>query len=218
MTIPPLLLLYFTSNMKLELGGNEETAALPMIVLVPVDDSCSKSSIVRRRQIIGRCTKNVSVSLKWNRYFMVSICISVIRCQAFCTTKNCNSLSFPTTSRSQSWQCKHSRLSFSRTTTPFQLMFNSIPPTSTIYSSSSSSRNVDYNVQAIYDYYDRRPWEVLWRLNCLGLPLLLWYIELSLDELFGISKDANIQRKRGAELRNHLVRSVSYAQGENSFT
>jgi hypothetical protein len=148
---------------------------------------------------------------------VVSICISVIRCQAFRTTKNYNSLSFPAIPRSQSWQCRHSRPRFLRTTTPSQFMFNGIPPTLTIYST-SSSRNVDYNVQAIYNYYDRRPWEVLWRLNCLGLPLLLWYIELSLDELFGVSKDASIQRKHGAELRDHLVRSVSYAQGENSFT
>lgn len=184
-----------------------------MIILVPVDNSSSNTSIVRRRQLVGRCTKNMSVLLKWKRYFVVTICMSVIRCEAFYTTKNFNHCSFPALSRNQNWQCRHSRhslpLSASSKSTPSRLMFDGTPPTPT-RSSSSSGQNVNYSVQAIYDYYDRRPWAVLWRLNCLGLPLLLWYIGLSLDELFGISKDVNVQRKRGAELRDHLVRSVSY--------
>lgn len=72
-----------------------------------------------------------------------------------------------------------------------------------------SSGAVNYDVQAIYDYYDRRPWEVTWRLNSLGLPLLMWYIALLFDEFLGISKNEQVQRKRGVELRDHLVRSVS---------
>lgn len=74
-----------------------------------------------------------------------------------------------------------------------------------------SSGAVNYDVQTIYDYYDRRPWEVTWRLNSLGLPLLMWYIALLFDEFLGLSKNEQVQRRRGVELRDHLVRSGSVA-------
>ena len=71
---------------------------------------------------------------------------------------------------------------------------------------------VGYDSKAIYDYYDRRPWEVTWRLNSLGLPLLMWYFGLLFDKFLGIEKEESVQRKRGAELRHHLIRSVRYCK------
>jgi aarF domain-containing kinase len=38
-----------------------------------------------------------------------------------------------------------------------------------------------------------------------------WYFQLLLDKGMGIDKDVNVQRKRGAELRNHFVKSESVA-------
>jgi len=37
---------------------------------------------------------------------------------------------------------------------------------------STSSLNVGYDAQSILNFYDRRPWEIGFRLNMLGLPLL----------------------------------------------
>ena len=58
-------------------------------------------------------------------------------------------------------------------------------------------------------YYDRRPLDVGWRLNVLGLPLLGWYVGLITDKLLSIDGQESIQRKRGSELRSHLVNSGS---------
>ena len=68
-----------------------------------------------------------------------------------------------------------------------------------------------YNADAILEFYDKRPLEVGWRLNSLGLPLLGWYLGLLVDQLFGIQDGEAVQRKRGAELREHLVRTKSVA-------
>ena len=78
-----------------------------------------------------------------------------------------------------------------------------------------------YNSAEILDYYDKRPLEVAWRLNILGLPLLGWYFGLVSDRyLFGEQSDSAghdnkrnemVQRKRGSELRQHLVNSGSVA-------
>eukprot|EP00804_Cyclotella_cryptica_P022183 CCRYP_011641-RD/>CCRYP_011641-RD protein AED:0.20 eAED:0.20 QI:0/0.66/0.57/1/0.66/0.57/7/4176/642 len=45
----------------------------------------------------------------------------------------------------------------------------------------------------------------------LGLPLLGWYIGLLTDKLLKIDSKESVERKRGAELRMHLVRSRSVA-------
>ena len=37
---------------------------------------------------------------------------------------------------------------------------------------STSLFNVGYNAQSILNFYDQRPWEIVLRLNMLGLPLL----------------------------------------------
>lgn len=76
---------------------------------------------------------------------------------------------------------------------------------------STSLFNVGYDADGILDYYDKRPWEVGLRLNMLGLPLLGWYLGLLTDNMMKIDKSEDVQRKRGAELRNHLVRSRSVA-------
>jgi len=68
-----------------------------------------------------------------------------------------------------------------------------------------------YDSNAIIDFYDKRPWEVGWRLNSLGLPLLGWYFGLLSDKALGIDEREAVQRKRGEELRMHLVRSRSVA-------
>ena len=69
-----------------------------------------------------------------------------------------------------------------------------------------------YDATDILDYYDRRPWEVTWRLNILGLPLLGWYLSLVTDHVFyGDSQSEALQRKRGEELCQHLVNSGSVA-------
>lgn len=68
-----------------------------------------------------------------------------------------------------------------------------------------------YDSDAIIDFYDRRPLEVGWRLNSLGLPLLGWYLGLLADKAAGIEGKESVQRKRGVELRMHLVRSRSVA-------
>ncbi|KAL3791280.1 hypothetical protein HJC23_000897 [Cyclotella cryptica] len=71
--------------------------------------------------------------------------------------------------------------------------------------------NVGYDANAIINFYDRRPWVVGIRLNMLGLPLLGWYIGLLTDKLLKIDSKESVERKRGAELRMHLVRSRSVA-------
>jgi len=68
-----------------------------------------------------------------------------------------------------------------------------------------------YDIDAILKYYDRRPLQVGWRLNSLGLPLLFWYFGLLFDKALGYDKSEQVQRKRGSELRGHLVRSGSVA-------
>ena len=71
--------------------------------------------------------------------------------------------------------------------------------------------NVGYDAKSIISYYDQRPWEVGLRLNMLGLPLLGWYFGLLTDKLLKIDGKESTERKRGAELREHLVRSRSVA-------
>jgi len=68
-----------------------------------------------------------------------------------------------------------------------------------------------YDSRAIEEFYDMRPFQVGWRLNSLGFPLLGWYLRLLLDKMLGIDSDVEVQRRRGAELREHLVRSKSVA-------
>jgi hypothetical protein len=69
-----------------------------------------------------------------------------------------------------------------------------------------------YDASAILNYYDKHPLDVGWRLNSLGLPLLGWYIGLLGDKFIFRNQDQeHIQRQRGAELRQHLVRSKSVA-------
>lgn len=68
-----------------------------------------------------------------------------------------------------------------------------------------------YDAIAIEEYYDRRPLQVGWRLNSLGFPLLGWYMGLLMDKALGISNQQAVQRKRGQELRHHLVHSGSVA-------
>jgi len=68
-----------------------------------------------------------------------------------------------------------------------------------------------YDAQTILDFYDRRPLQVGWRLNSLGFPLLGWYLGLLADKALGIADQPRVQRKRGVELRHHLVRSQSVA-------
>lgn len=68
-----------------------------------------------------------------------------------------------------------------------------------------------YNAAAIEEYYDRRPLQVGWRLNSLGFPLLGWYMALLWDKTLGIHTQPAVQKKRGEELRHHLVRSGSVA-------
>ncbi|KAL3822084.1 hypothetical protein ACHAXA_000152 [Cyclostephanos tholiformis] len=76
---------------------------------------------------------------------------------------------------------------------------------------STSLFNVGYDAQSILNFYDRRPWEVGLRLNMLGLPLLGWYLGLVTDKLLKIDDEESVERKRGEELRGHLVRSKSVA-------
>ncbi|KAL7578341.1 hypothetical protein ACA910_012747 [Epithemia clementina (nom. ined.)] len=68
-----------------------------------------------------------------------------------------------------------------------------------------------YNAASIEEFYDRRPLQVGWRLNSLGLPLLGWYVRLLMDKTMGLAKNEVVQRRRGEELRNHLVQSKSVA-------
>jgi len=68
-----------------------------------------------------------------------------------------------------------------------------------------------YDAKAILEFYDRRPLQVGWRLNSLGLPLLGWYIGLLADKAMGLADREAVQIKRGAELRQHLVHSGSVA-------
>mmetsp|Transcript_18187 Transcript_18187/g.45027 ORF Transcript_18187/g.45027 Transcript_18187/m.45027 type:complete len:812 (+) Transcript_18187:155-2590(+) len=68
-----------------------------------------------------------------------------------------------------------------------------------------------YDGKTIDNFYDRRPLQVGWRLNSLGFPLLGWYLGLLMDNALGISDKPDVQRKRGAELRELLVRSRSVA-------
>jgi len=68
-----------------------------------------------------------------------------------------------------------------------------------------------YDAAAIEEFYDRRPFQVGWRLNSLGFPLLGWYLRLLMDKAMGISDKQEVQTKRGAELRELLVQSKSVA-------
>ena len=68
-----------------------------------------------------------------------------------------------------------------------------------------------YDAQSILDFYDRRPLQVGWRLNSLGFPLLGWYLGLLMDKALGVHEKPEVQRKRGKELRQHLVSSQSVA-------
>ena len=77
--------------------------------------------------------------------------------------------------------------------------------------STNSFFDVGYDAQSILDYYDRRPFDVGLRLNMLGLPLLGWYLGLVMDKVLKIEDDDGVKRKRGEELRMHLVRSKSVA-------
>jgi len=77
--------------------------------------------------------------------------------------------------------------------------------------SQSLFKHVGYDAKSIINYYDQRPWEVGLRLNMLGLPLLGWYFGLLTDNLLKIDGKESTERKRGAELREHLVRSKSVA-------
>ncbi|KAG7363890.1 ABC1 family-domain containing protein [Nitzschia inconspicua] len=97
------------------------------------------------------------------------------------------------------------------------------------YSSSSSSNNkknnnklrnkqkmkpmplTGYDAKAIEEYYDMRPLQVGWRLNSLGLPLLVWYGRLLMDQTMGVLDKPSVQRQRGKELRQAFVRSKSVA-------
>jgi len=79
------------------------------------------------------------------------------------------------------------------------------------YSHSTSLFNVGYDAKSIINFYDQRPWEVGLRLNMLGLPLLGWYLGLITDNILKIDSKESVERKRGEELRMHLVRSKSVA-------
>lgn len=79
------------------------------------------------------------------------------------------------------------------------------------YSHSTSLFNVGYDAKSIINFYDQRPWEVGLRLNMLGLPLLGWYFGLVADSILKIDSKKSVERKRGEELRMHLVRSKSVA-------
>jgi len=70
---------------------------------------------------------------------------------------------------------------------------------------------VGYDADGICNFYDRRPLEVGWRLNSLGFPLLGWYLGLLMDQVAGVDEQESVQRKRGEQLRGHLVRSGSVA-------
>jgi len=50
-----------------------------------------------------------------------------------------------------------------------------------------------------------------WRLNSLGFPMLAWYLSLLMDKAMGVSEKEEVQRKRGAELRDLLIQSKSVA-------
>jgi predicted unusual protein kinase regulating ubiquinone biosynthesis (AarF/ABC1/UbiB family) len=71
--------------------------------------------------------------------------------------------------------------------------------------------SVGYDAKSIINFYDQRPWEVALRLNMLGLPLLGWYLGLLTDKVMKIDGKESVERKRGAELRMHFVRSRSVA-------
>lgn len=68
-----------------------------------------------------------------------------------------------------------------------------------------------YDANEICEFYDRRPFQVGWRMNAVGLPLLGWYFRLLCDRIMGVDENEAIHRKRGAELRTHLVQSGSVA-------
>jgi len=70
-----------------------------------------------------------------------------------------------------------------------------------------------YDASSIIPYYDNRPFSVAYRLNVLGLPLLCWYGNLLVDQkLHGQRNQSDdLHRRRGAELRECLVRSGSVA-------
>lgn len=69
---------------------------------------------------------------------------------------------------------------------------------------------IGYDAAAIEDHYDRRPLQVIWRLNSLGFPLLFWYISLLMDNALGRDGD-EVQRRQGSQLREALVQSRSVA-------
>ncbi len=68
-----------------------------------------------------------------------------------------------------------------------------------------------YDAQSILNFYDRRPLHVGWRLNSLGIPLFGWYLSLLMDKAIGLDEKPYVQRKRGEQLRQILVRSQSVA-------
>ena len=97
-----------------------------------------------------------------------------------------------------------------------------------LYNSNNNYDTPTYDADSILDFYDKRPLEVAWRLNILGLPLLGWYFGLVSDRLFMNYDDDDddddddkdgpksnmmmkVHRKRGVELRRHLVNSGSVA-------
>lgn len=80
-----------------------------------------------------------------------------------------------------------------------------------VQDNSSFHNDVGYDANSIIDFYDRRPWEIGLRLNMLGLPLLGWYFGLVADRILKVDEDDAVKRKRGEELRMHLVRSKSVA-------
>jgi len=83
--------------------------------------------------------------------------------------------------------------------------------TSKKYSHSTSLFDVGYDAKSIIDFYDKRPWEVGLRLNMLGFPLLFWYLGLITDKITKTDGKDTVERRRGEELRKHLVRSKSVA-------
>ena len=68
-----------------------------------------------------------------------------------------------------------------------------------------------YDPQALEEHYDRQPFQVGWRLNSIGIPLLVWYLGLVCDKTLKIHEREDVQRRRGQELRNILVKSKSVA-------
>lgn len=106
----------------------------------------------------------------------------------------------------------HSQKRRSRSTEP--KLYSHLPAVDGLaqdYCYSTSLFNVGYDAKSILNFYDQRPWEVGLRLNMLGLPLLGWYFGLILDSIQKIDGKESVERKRGEQLRMHLIRSKSVA-------